>query len=80
MIKSNITISDIAERAGVSKATVSRVLNTPDIVEKHTREKVIQIMKELHYSPSQAARNLSMKSSSTIGVIVPEIRDRKSVV
>ena len=36
MIKSNITISDIAERAGVSKATVSRVLNTPDIVEKHT--------------------------------------------
>ena len=49
MIKSNITISDIAERAGVSKATVSRVLNTPDIVEKHTREKVIQIMKELHY-------------------------------
>ena len=73
MIKSNITISDIAEQAGVSKATVSRVLNTPDIVEKHTREKVIQIMKELHYSPSQAARNLSMKSSSTIGVIVPEI-------
>ncbi len=72
-IKKNITISDIAERAGVSKATVSRVLNSPDIVEEHTRETINQIMKELHYTPSQTARNLSMKSSSTIGVIVPEI-------
>ena len=72
-IDKNITISDIAERAGVSKATVSRVLNSPEIVEEHTRENISRIMKELHYTPSQTARNLSMKSSSTVGVIVPEI-------
>ena len=48
-------------------------MNSPDIVEEHTRENIIRIMKELHYTPSQTARNLSMKSSSTVGVIVPEI-------
>lgn len=48
-------------------------MNSPDIVEEHTRETVSRIIKELHYTPSQTARNLSMKSSSTIGVIVPEI-------
>jgi LacI family transcriptional regulator len=42
-------------------------------VEEHTRENISRIMKVLHYTPSQTARNLSMKSSSTVGVIVPEI-------
>lgn len=69
----NITISDIAAKAGVSKATVSRVLNTPDKVEEGTRKKVRQIMKEEQYIPSATARNLSKRVSSTIGVIVPEI-------
>lgn len=72
-IQKQVTISDVAKQAGVSKATVSRVLNSPDIVEEHTREMVIGIMKDMHYIPSQMARNLSMKSSSTVGVIVPEI-------
>lgn len=69
----NITISDIAAKAGVSKATVSRVLNTPDKVEEGTRTRIRQIMKEEHYTPSATARNLSKQVSSTIGVIVPEI-------
>ena len=42
----NVTISDIASRAGVSKATVSRVLNSPEKVEENTRRKIEQIMKE----------------------------------
>ena len=69
----NVTISDIASRAGVSKATVSRVLNSPEKVEENTRRKIEQIMKEAHYVPSATARNLSRQISSTIGVIVPEI-------
>ena len=48
-------------------------MNSPDLVGERTRENVIRIIKELHYTPSQMARNLSMQSSSTIGVIVPEI-------
>lgn len=69
----NLTISDIAQKAGVSKATVSRVLNSPEKVEESTRKKIEQIMKAAHYTPSATARNLSKQASSTIGVIVPEI-------
>lgn len=69
----NATISDIAQKAGVSKATVSRVLNNSEKVEEGTRKKIEQIMKELNYTPSETARNLSKQASSTIGVIVPEI-------
>ena len=72
-VMKNVTISDIASRAGVSKATVSRVLNSPEKVEENTRRKIQQIMKEAHYTPSATARNLSRQISSTIGVIVPEI-------
>ncbi len=69
----NLTISDIARKAGVSKTTVSRVMNSPEKVEEGTRKKIEQIMKEAHYTPSATARNLSKQISSTIGVIVPEI-------
>lgn len=69
----NLTISDIAQRAGVSKTTVSRVLNSPEKVEEGTRKKIQQIMKAAHYTPSATARNLSKQASSTVGVIVPEI-------
>lgn len=69
----NLTISDIAQKAGVSKTTVSRVLNSPEKVEESTRKKIEQIMKAAHYTPSATARNLSKQASSTIGVIVPEI-------
>lgn len=69
----NLTIYDIAQRAGVSKTTVSRVMNAPEKVEESTRKKIEQIMKAAHYTPSATARNLSKQASSTIGVIVPEI-------
>jgi len=69
----NPTISDIARKAGVSKATVSRVLNNPEKVEEGTRKKIEQIIRALHYTPSETARSLSKQASSTIGVIVPEI-------
>ena len=69
----NLTISDIAQKAGVSKTTVSRVLNSPEKVEENTRKKIEHIMKMAHYTPSATARNLSKQASSTVGVIVPEI-------
>ncbi len=71
----NVTISDIAQRAGVSKTTVSRVLNSPEKVEEGTRKKIEQIMKAAHYTPSATARNLSKQASSTVGVIVPELNN-----
>jgi len=68
-----VTIIDIAKEAGVSKTTVSRVLNNSDVVDPVTRERVLDIIKKRHYAPSAAARNLSSQTSNTIGVIVPEV-------
>ncbi len=68
-----VTINDIAKEAGVSKATVSRVLNRPGSVEEGTRKKVMAVIAKRRYSPSVSARNLSRQTSSTVGVIVPEI-------
>ncbi len=70
---SQLTISDIAKKAGVSRTTVSRVLNNSPSVNKATRENVLSIIKANDYSPSAAARSLSKQVSDTIGVIVPEI-------
>lgn len=69
----NITIMDIAKEAGVSKATVSRVLNGSASVDSNTREKVEAVIRKKRYSPSTVARNLSYGISSIIGIIVPEI-------
>lgn len=69
----NVTINDIARCAGVSKATVSRVLNHPDVVDEKTRKTVQRVMEEKNYRPSVTARNLSNRKSSTIGVILPQV-------
>ena len=69
----NVTINDIARCAGVSKATVSRVLNHPDVVDEKTRKIVQRVMEEKNYRPSVTARNLSNRKSSTIGVILPQV-------
>ncbi|GMA51176.1 LacI family transcriptional regulator [Alicyclobacillus contaminans] len=62
------TIYDIAKRAGVSAATVSRVLNGYPDVSPRTREKVQRITAELGYQPSAVARGLATRKSMTIGV------------
>ncbi|TCS77434.1 LacI family transcriptional regulator [Muricomes intestini] len=67
------TINDIAREAGVSKATVSRVLNESASVKPETKERILNIMEERNFSPSAAARDLSRRQSNTIGVIVPEV-------
>lgn len=70
---SNLTIMDIAREAGVSKATVSRVINNSGAVSPRTKERVLEIIKENKFSPSATARNLSKGTSSAIGFVVPEI-------
>lgn len=69
----NLTITDIANEAGVSKTTVSRVLNNASAVDPQTRKRVMDVIEKRHYSPSAVAKSLSRRESSTIGVIVPEI-------
>jgi LacI family transcriptional regulator len=67
-----ITIRDVAKKAGVSSQTVSRVLNQRPDVAAQTREKVLQAIADLNYRPSGIARSLRLKSTGTIGLIVPD--------
>lgn len=67
------TIRDVARRAEVSVRTVSRVLNTPEKVAEHTRERVLKAVKEMDYQPNALARGLVQRRSRTIGLIVPDI-------
>ena len=68
-----ITIKDVAELAGVSKATVSRALNNSGYVSPETKKKIDEIIEKYHYLPSASAVNLSKQETTTIGVVVPEI-------
>ncbi|MDF2580982.1 MAG: transcriptional regulator [Microbacterium sp.] len=62
------TVEDVALAAGVSRQTVSNVLNTPGIVREKTRERVLQAISDLGYRPQVAARRLRTRRSSTIGI------------
>ncbi len=64
------TIRDVARRAGVSIATVSRVLNDRSSVNDLTRARVLQVMQELTFTPSFSARRLSLGRTQSISVIV----------
>lgn len=64
-----ITTADIAEKAGVSRGTVSRVLNNNPNVNDETRKKILEIIEELNYIPNEAARSLVMKKSYKIAVV-----------
>ena len=65
------TIRDVAKQAGVSVATVSRVLNKSYSVREGTSQKVLAVIKDLDYSPSPTARRLSIGRTHTVGVIIP---------
>ncbi|KEI01074.1 LacI family DNA-binding transcriptional regulator [Clostridium botulinum] len=69
-----ITMKDIAIKAGVSKATVSMVLNKKDSkISKETKEKITKLAEDLNYIPNGIARSLTTKKSQTIGIILPDI-------
>ena len=68
-----LTITDIARKAGVSKTTVSRVLNHRPDVDEETRKKILSIIEEFNYSPSFTAKSLSTGKAQLIGLIVPSL-------
>lgn len=69
-----VTIKDIARLAGVSTATVSKVLNKKDrFIGEDTRRKIWSLARELNYRPNSIARSLVMRRSRVIGIIVPDI-------
>ncbi|WBW50415.1 LacI family DNA-binding transcriptional regulator [Peptoniphilus equinus] len=70
-----MNIYDIASKAGVSIATVSRVLNNNKNVSEKTRNKILDIMKDEEYTPNGVARSLATNRSKTIGILVPDIRN-----
>ena len=71
------SLKDVARHARVSTATVSRVLNHPDIVIPKTRERVERSMRDLKYIPSRVARRLRIQSGQTniIGLLIPDIQN-----
>ncbi|MFS4579769.1 LacI family DNA-binding transcriptional regulator [Phaeobacter sp. C3_T13_0] len=69
------TLADVARLAGVSTATVSRYLNSPDRVIEETRKKVGNAVLELGYAPNFNARALAAKRTNTIGAIIPTMEN-----
>ncbi len=67
------TIRDVAQAAGVSTVTVSRVVNAPEQVKQQTRERVQRAMASLGYVPNAAARSMRTNLSRSIGCLVPDL-------
>lgn len=68
-----VTIKDVAKRAGVSVATVSRVLNKSGPVSPEAAERIHEAANALHYVPHGGARSLITSKTSTIGVLLPDL-------
>ncbi len=73
MQKKRISIKDISELAGVSVATVSRVINKNGRYSKKTEKKILEIIEKYNYRPNQIARGLRTRNTHMIGMIVPDI-------
>ncbi|SES36668.1 LacI family DNA-binding transcriptional regulator [Salipaludibacillus aurantiacus] len=73
-----VTINDIAKLSGVSRTTVSRVLNNSGYVSEKAKKRVLEVIKETGYVPSEQAKSLRTKKSKVIGVILPKISTETS--
>lgn len=73
--RSTPTLDDVAKRAGVSTATVSRCLNAPDRVVEATRKRVLEAIDALGYTPNFGARVMAAKRTFTIGAIIPTMEN-----
>ena len=69
------TLADVARRANVSTATVSRCLNTPDQVVGETRARVMKAVAELGYAPNFGAKALAAKQTNTVGAVIPTMEN-----
>lgn len=70
-----VTIKDIATEAGVSKSTVSRVLNKSEFVSEDARRRVQEVIEKYDYQPSESARALCQRTTKMIGIIFPRIHN-----
>lgn len=70
-----MNIKDIAKIAGVSVATISRVLNHPEVVQPDTRNHVLSVMKEHNYTPNWFARSLNLVRTHTLALMIPSIEN-----
>jgi LacI family transcriptional regulator len=77
--KSSVTIHDVAQAAGVSVSTVSRVLNGKDDVADDTLEKVQRVIENLGYTSSLAAKSMRSRKTNVIGLITPDVGDAFSI-
>src|SRR5437764_14825072 len=68
-----MSLEEVAKKAGVSTATVSRVMNGVEVVKSSTRARVMRAMTELRYHPNLHARSLAGGRSRTLGVIVSNL-------
>ena len=73
IIDTRVTIKDVAREAGVSIATVSRVLNKKGIVTDEMQQKVLDAAYALNYIPNTAAKSLKTNHTNTIGFLVSDI-------
>src|SRR5690554_6009990 len=70
-----MNIYEVAKKAGVSIATVSRVINNSTSVRPETKERVEAALKELNYRPNAIARSLVVNATNTIGILASDVRD-----
>lgn len=70
-----VTIKDVAKEAGVAPSTVSRVIADNPSISQATKEKVRQVMADLHYYPNYNARRLASRRSRTVGIVLPAASD-----
>ncbi|UOF92723.1 LacI family transcriptional regulator [Fodinisporobacter ferrooxydans] len=73
--KQHLTIQDIAQIAGVSISTVSRVLNNTAPVSKSTRNRILKVIQQTGFSPNAMARGLRL-GSKTVGIVIPDITNQ----
>ncbi|CZF83000.1 LacI family DNA-binding transcriptional regulator [Grimontia marina] len=73
--RGRVRIEVVAELAGVSAMTVSRVLSSPEKVSEKTREKVWQVINETGYVPNYSAKNLASNTSRIVAVVVPTLQN-----
>jgi DNA-binding LacI/PurR family transcriptional regulator len=74
MVNQRVTINQVAQEAGVSKQTVSRVINNRDDVAPETRCRVLEVVERLGYRPSAVARSLSHQRGFALGVVISGLK------
>ncbi|MDC7242316.1 MAG: LacI family DNA-binding transcriptional regulator [Spirochaetales bacterium] len=75
MSKKDITVKEVARRAGVSTATISRVLNGDSKVRPETAARVKEVIKECGYRVNRTARSLKTRKTYTVGIVAPEFKN-----